>query len=265
MSEIDNGAPEGAADEALLSVDQTEGDAIQPLTDAPAPEPQQSAIDKRIAKYAAAAHAAKRQAEDLTRRLEELEQRAPRPSADAEPDPNAFDNDADYTRALIRHEARQMVVQERSQAETSARQREDQSRTEAMFDKGRAKHADFDEVVLEGAANNEWPCTKEMLEAMRESETGSDLAYHLATNPDEARRIAALGPIAQVREITKLEARMGQPAPRLTKAPEPPLTKVGATGAGGPEQELARLEAEAERTGDRTPVIAFKRRQASRG
>lgn len=76
------------------------------------------------------------------------------------------------------------------------------------------RQADFARVqpdyyeVLHGA----WPCSAPMADAIRTSEAGAEVAYHLASNPDEARRIAAMTPLAQVREIGRLEARVGRGA-----------------------------------------------------
>jgi hypothetical protein len=60
------------------------------------------------------------------------------------------------------------------------------------------------------------------------------VAYHLATNPGEARRIASLDQISQVRELGKLEAKLSAPpAPQVklkTDAPDPPNVVRGNGG-----------------------------------
>jgi hypothetical protein len=74
-----------------------------------------------------------------------------------------------------------------------------------------------------------------MYEAMRESEVGEQIAYHLGKNPAEAARIAALSPIASIREIGKLEAKLSiTPPPAQTlkpsNAPAPPAVVDGKAG-----------------------------------
>lgn len=97
------------------------------------------------------------------------------------------------------------------------------------------KYDDYFEAVIEGADKGTWPCTALMADTMKTSELGADVAYHLAKHPDEARRIAALDPISQVRELGKLEVKLtltpAVPKPKTaTDAPEP---HPQARGGGG--------------------------------
>ena len=62
------------------------------------------------------------------------------------------------------------------------------------------------------ALAGDWPCSAPMADAIRTSEDGAHVAYHLARNPDQARRIAGLEPLAQIREIGRLEARLTKAA-----------------------------------------------------
>lgn len=100
--------------------------------------------------------------------------------------------------------------------------------------KAAEKHEDYFEAVVEGADKGAWVCTPDMAEAIKESEQGAEVAYHLAKNPDEARRIAGLSPYSQIRELGRIEAGLtGAAAPKsnpVTAAPEPPPQ---ARGAGG--------------------------------
>lgn len=67
-----------------------------------------------------------------------------------------------------------------------------------------------------------------------DSEHGTDVLYHLAKNPDELKRITALNPIQQARELVKIELTFAKPAakspaPKITQAPPPPH-QVGGKG-----------------------------------
>jgi len=70
------------------------------------------------------------------------------------------------------------------------------------------------------------PISTEVQEALRESEFGPQVAYHLVENPEVARAILQLSPSAQLREIGRIEARLeaakAKPAPAVSQAPPPP-------------------------------------------
>jgi hypothetical protein len=96
---------------------------------------------------------------------------------------------------------------------------------------------DFFEVVGEHLEKAAPILTEPMQLAISASDEAPAITYHLAKNPAEARRIAAMTPIAQAVEIGRLESRLAAPTPApkpspktTTDAPEPPPT---ARGAGG--------------------------------
>ena len=74
------------------------------------------------------------------------------------------------------------------------------------------------------------PISPAMAEAIAESEEGPALAYHLGKNQEIAEQIARLSPLAQARELGRIEARLiadrEKPKP-VTKAP-PPAPKIEA-------------------------------------
>jgi hypothetical protein len=118
------------------------------------------------------------------------------------------------------------------------------------MEKARAKHEDFDAVAL----NNDLPIkigTPVDL-FLVDSEQGAEVLYYLGQNPEELERIqgkatttkdakgnvqftfnGGLHPLAQVRELTKLELQLSEPkenpAPPKTRAPKPP-SEVGGRG-----------------------------------
>jgi hypothetical protein len=199
---------------------------------------------ERIAEITAARRDAERQADywrkvangEIERPKQEVEA-APVADTDA-PNPDDFefgDADPKYVTALVQHSVKIALDNDRSQRAESEATQETVRAWEAAQSAARTKYADYDQVVTEGAAANAWPCTREMAQALHTSELGGEVAYHLASNPDEARRIASLNPISQIRELGKLEARLGvaeaSPKPKPTNAPTPPSN--GARGAGG--------------------------------
>jgi hypothetical protein len=106
----------------------------------------------------------------------------------------------------------------------------------------RSKTPDFDDMV--GSADV--VVSNEVRDAIFDSEIGPQILYHLAENPDVAKKLQGLSPISALRMIGKLEAKLETPAQapakqetavvRQTKAP-PPINPIRAT-AGGPVTEL---------------------------
>lgn len=85
--------------------------------------------------------------------------------------------------------------------------------------------------------------------------------YALGKNPAKAKELAAIkDPVRFAFAVAKLETQL-KVGPR--KTPPPPEKQVRGTtsGATGVDNTLARLEAEADRTGDRSKVAAYRREQ----
>ncbi len=209
---------------------------------------------ERINEVTAARREAEREADEAKRRAEywesvarngakpaEVAQEA-QPQADERPNPEAYAEgiyDPSYIEDLTGWKAEQAVAKRFEE-----RAREDAAASEARsFDDRAAKFAeqnpDYQAVVVDGAKRNAWACTPAMNDAIKTSDVGPSVAYHLAKNPDDARRIAALPPISQVREIGRLEARFEakaeEPAPKptpktATDAPPPTPQARGTAG-----------------------------------
>lgn len=71
-------------------------------------------------------------------------------------------------------------------------------------------------------------------EVIAASDIGPKLAEHLGDNPAELRRLGAMNPAMQARELTRLETRLSDPpkaTPKtVTEAPEPPPQARGSNG-----------------------------------
>ncbi len=145
-----------------------------------------------------------------------------RPADPGMPTIDKFDNFDEYVTAkaeyiasqtLSKHEQRQQ--QERAQAA--------QVQTVEGWNKrvAAADIPDFHDVV----ASSDVPMTSVMQQAIMESENGPKLAYHLATNPADAERIAGMTPIGAVRALTLIEEGLKKPV-AVSKA-TPPITPVG--------------------------------------
>jgi len=106
---------------------------------------------------------------------------------------------------------------------------------EAKKEAAREKYEDFDDA-LESA--NASPI---VLQALLESDTGADLAYHLATHPKELKEINTLGTRAAIHALDALEQRLTAPKPKPTSKAPPPLVPV-APSAGAHVVVDSRIE-----------------------
>lgn len=176
------------------------------------------------------------------------EQNHQQPEGPKAPDPNAYemgDMDPRYQSDLVDYKVEVRLskagLDNLDEKVAQSLQHQAAERVwEARQDEVRSEFADYDEKVyapdpVTGRAK--WPCTQDMAAAIRESDAGGRLAYHLASNPEEARRIAALTPHSQIRELGRLEATLAPAsaakpqAKTATDAPKPATGQV--RGAGG--------------------------------
>lgn len=161
-----------------------------------------------------------------------------------------YENYEDYIDARVAYRADQ-VVEQRLQTARQDSQKAQQARTQRdleqayhqRVDEARDQYEDFDEV----AYSDDVQITAVMRDALVESEFGPHVQYYLGDNPDEAAKIAALSPTAQIRAIGRLETRFankaeekseageaetGAPARKTTSAP-PPVKAFGGKKASG--------------------------------
>ncbi len=104
---------------------------------------------------------------------------------------------------------------------------------EAKQSDARTRHADYDDV-LKTTTGIVLP--RHVQAAILESDLGADIAYELANDHTELKRIAGLSVLAAARAIGKIEARLEAQAsteatptskPKVTNAPKPPSTVSG--------------------------------------
>ncbi len=134
--------------------------------------------------------------------------------------------------------AKEAEVQSARQAEAAASRKQEQlQRAKSVKDAGVSKYPDFEEVVLASPVITE-ELTQDIHDLLLESEVGADIAYHLASNPKEAREVYAKTPREQGAYFGRLEARFtAKPAaekqiekPKVPQAPAPVQQPRGAGG-----------------------------------
>ena len=186
-------------------------------------------VEKRLArerrKYERERH--QREVEEAERRGRESAQA--QPQDDAPPKREDFDSLEDWLEAKTDWKVEQKLRERDARADTIERQREAKTRAEQMdrtwqerTREAQKRFADFDEVVTQ---NEDLTVTPAMAAAIKATDNGIDIAYHLGKNPAEAERIASLDPVAQVWELGKLAATLNTKP--VSKAP-PPVEPVKA-------------------------------------
>jgi len=123
---------------------------------------------------------------------------------------------ADYLTDFAKQEARKEVEQQ-IQAERAAKVQAEYSQVEAEF---ASKVDDYQAVVT----NPTLRFTQEMATATQTGENGPALRYYLGKHPEVSAALSVMSPWDMARELGKIEAtKLNQkPAPKVSKAPEPP-------------------------------------------
>jgi hypothetical protein len=164
---------------------------------------------------------------------------APDPK-DPEPDAAKFGDYVEWQKAWNRWDRRQETRQEKAQAAAAEQHNAVKAKAESWqsrVSEAAAELADFAEV----AQNPDLPVSQVMAEAITDSEIGPKILYHLGQNPEDAARIAKLSPVAQVREIGKIEAKLAVDTPEADEETPEPLVKkpLAVSKAPAPHRPLA--------------------------
>lgn len=101
-----------------------------------------------------------------------------------------------------------------------------------LREEARSKWADYEQVEHRVGAT----IPPEMVELIKESEVGADVAYHLGKNPREVTRLAQMSGKQLAKEIGRLEARLTAPraAANVPPAPVRPVNGIAAGGSADP-------------------------------
>jgi hypothetical protein len=138
-----------------------------------------------------------------------------------------FESPEAYAEALAYQKAEELLAKREAAKQQSQVLESYQELEEAARD----KYDDFVQV----AYNPKLPITNAMAETIQSSDIGPELAYYLGSNPKDAERISRLAPLAQAKEIGKIEAKLAAepPVKRSTSAPTP-ISPVTARTSGSP-------------------------------
>jgi hypothetical protein len=138
-----------------------------------------------------------------------------------------FESPEAYAEALAYQKAEELIAKREAAKQQSQVLESYQEREEAARD----KYDDFEQI----AYNPKLPITEVMAQTIQSSDIGPELAYYLGTNFKDAERISRMAPLAQAKEIGKIEAKLAAepPVKRTTSAPAP-ISPVTARSSGAP-------------------------------
>lgn len=196
-------------------------------------DPIPKGVQKRIDRAVREKYEAQAEAKMLKERLDRIEQninqqqRVANPIDNSEPRIDNFDDFDKYVAAKAEWIASKKInetLQERERRIAEERVAAAHYKTvdswNQKLEKATAELPDFEEVL----SSSDVPMSDFMRDAIIDSDLGPKVAYWLANNPDEAKKIASMSPLATVKAIGRIEERLESQA----KAPKKP------TGAPAP-------------------------------
>lgn len=156
----------------------------------------------------------------------------PAPNTPQEPKREAFDDYEAYLEARAEWKADMRLAARMQEMEAKRQQEAARTQHETLaseWDRKMAKAAERNPEINPDMPVPRMPDSMRM--AIVESDVGPEIVYHLANNPAEAARIAALSPLSQARELGKLELQLSTKPVKASSAPEP-IKPVGARSTG---------------------------------
>ena len=185
-------------------------------------------FERRISQAIRRAAEARAEADVLRKQLEELKPKAPADSG--APNIRDFEDVEKYAEAREKYAREQERKTYETERQTKAQREEMEVLTsswEKKAERGEGKYEDWDEIV------GELKPSSPLHAAIMEADNGEDIAHYLGTHIDEANRIVALSPRAQVREIGKLETKLAAepPKPKAPSKAPAPITPITGTKA----------------------------------
>jgi hypothetical protein len=146
----------------------------------------------------------------------------PPPASDPnEPTQDQYETVHDYVKAQVEYGTRKALA--------AAKAQDEQARIATTWDQKKAVlKAAHPEVDVEEVFDNAEPPAPAVAQVIYNTERGAEVALYLGTHEDEYHRINRMSPIAAVRELTLIEAKLTQPKaePKRTSQAPPPVKPV---------------------------------------
>jgi hypothetical protein len=214
-----------------------------------------SRAEERINALTREKYEAQKQAETLHRQMQEMQQylqqqQQPQPTVDDSfPTLDQYGYDENQYRQAVLQWNQQQTERQRQQQEQQARAYQEQQRhiaeqqtlQQALL-KGQQKYPDF----LAKVNDPSLPPLREMnqaaFQAIMESDTGVDVAYYLANNPQEVYEFASLNPVQAIRKVAQIEAKLAAKPVASKQPPAPPSKAKGSAEAVKDSSKMSTAE-----------------------
>ena len=244
---------------------ESEGDSPPP--DEQNVEEKSDTFQKRIDKLTGSFRESEREGDALRqeglakdKRIAELEQQAePQQQAKTLAD---FEYDEDKYRAYVFDEARSIAEKA---AKRVLQEQQTAVRVDEVTEKFAQREKDFAKTVgdyLEVTRDKSLKISESMAGEIRNLDIGPQMAYHLANNPDESRRISKLSDREVVREMQLLEttmrSEMAKASKKVSDAPPPPAKIQGRE----PGMKTATTDPRSDKMSDKEWFAAEDKRNA---
>ena len=202
--------------------------------DTPAQKPKEfelpRGVQRRIDRLTKARYEAEAQNKMLAERLQALERSSKPQQPPGAPKIEDFQDFDAYVAAKAEWVADQKINKALSERDSRSQAERDQIESgkvvESWNQKLQKASKDIPDLT-EAIESSDVPMTQVMGRAIMESDVGPQLAYYLATHPDEAEDIAALGPLATVRALGRIEERLSVKKPAKPSGAPAPITPSG--------------------------------------
>ncbi len=206
---------------------------------------------------------------EQTRRLKELESKAAPAEIKLPPRPTLADCDYDEDEYNNRIDA---WMQTKSKVEAQQKQQKDiEEQQRKSFDEKLQRYNDSKTMLnvrnYEDAEDNVRDSLNEIQQGaiIQLAAQPEKLVYALGNNQAQLKRLSEIKDPAQfIWELSKLESKLQTKPAKPATAPEGRVSG-SATLSATTDRTLANLEKEAEKTGDRTKVIQYKRQLKNKG
>lgn len=255
-----------AADEIVVTIGEAAGDDDDVPPEDLAPSAKDAWARLRIAKTQA-----KKEARELRARLDAMQRQTPADTAADDPGPVPKIADFNYddekhgiaVAAWATKKAEASAKKAARDAEQSKQQQQWQGRIDAVQKAAATlKVRDYEEAAEEFTQHFSLVQQGIVMGGPDDAKASALLRYALGKNPRKAKELAAINdPVKFAFAVAKLETQL-KVTPKKSAPPPESVVRSTVAGAAVVDNQLARLQAEADKTGDRSKVAAFMRQRA---
>lgn len=161
-------------------------------------------------------------------------------ASDGEPKRDNYATYEEYIEARAEWRAERALEKRLSDFQRQSQQQTEQERMRALEqqfaereDAARERYDDYDDAVSTVRG-----LPKHVVEFIGEAETGPDVLYALANDPQLLAKLKTLSPVLAIRELTRLEGKATPKPKAVSKAPEPvkPIAGRNASAEDAPSE-----------------------------